>query len=125
MVEREPLGSTWLPTEPFPPGLQRPLCGSIQALGFAPAAVEKAGKVRFTQGLGNFQRGRSVGGGPQIILFCPSHPLLHLEFFKSFWIKWKNLVMRENEKMKLDPKQRLFFFLTDFIKTGEGKNAKT
>lgn len=65
--------------------------------------------MRFTPGMGNFQRGSSVGGGPQIILCWPSHPRLHLEFFKSFRIKWKNLVMRENEKMKLDPKQRLFF----------------
>lgn len=31
VTEREPSGSTWLPTEPFPPGLQRALCGSIHS----------------------------------------------------------------------------------------------
>lgn len=31
VMEREPLGSTWLPTEPFPPGHQRALCGSIHS----------------------------------------------------------------------------------------------
>lgn len=67
-----------------------------------------SGEVGGGGGPQHFQRGRSVGGGPQIILFWPSHPLLHLEFFKSFWIKWKNLVGKgENEA---GPKAKTFFF---------------
>lgn len=74
MVEGEPLGSTWLPTEPFPPGLQRPLCGSIQALGFARAAVEKA-RSEVYPGHGELSK-REVGGGwttnHSVLAFSPS-----------------------------------------------------
>lgn len=62
VLEREPLGSTWLPTEPFPPGLQRAFCRSIHSRPRALRGLQwRKHEVKFTGGGEDFQRGGRWG----------------------------------------------------------------